>query len=288
MSSRRIEIVGTKVSVVTLPDVLRTFESWITDRSGRYVVCRDVHGVIRARNDKSLQATQERADIVTPDGVPLVWTAKLLGCRDIARVCGPDLLLASVERGIKLGWRHYFYGGTPETVERLEQRLKSKFPDMNVVGRYSPPFRPTTPEEDEQACERIRACGADFVWIGLGSPKQEFWMADNTHRCGGAVLVGVGAAFDFHAGTVARAPKWMRESGLEWAHRLIKEPRRLWRRYFATAPQFVLYASTQVVLAKFAELSGIRGSDEPLKSTDGQRELALTLVQRDPPESVGR
>jgi N-acetylglucosaminyldiphosphoundecaprenol N-acetyl-beta-D-mannosaminyltransferase len=256
MSLRQIEIVGTNVSVVTLPDVLKTFERWITDRRGRYVVCRDVHGVIRARTDKSLQAIHERADIVTPDGVPLVWTAKLLGCRDIARVCGPDLLPAAAEHGIKLGWRHYFYGGTPEVVERLEQRLKSKFHKMNVVGRYSPPFRPATAYEDEQACERIRASGADLVWIGLGSPKQEFWMAENAHRCGGAVLVGIGAAFDLHAGTVTRAPEWMRESGLEWAYRLIKEPRRLWRRYFATAPQFVLYATTQVVLAKLAELSG--------------------------------
>jgi N-acetylglucosaminyldiphosphoundecaprenol N-acetyl-beta-D-mannosaminyltransferase len=255
MSLRRIEIVGTKVSVVTLPDVLETFERWITDRPGRYVVCRDVHGVIRARTDKSLQAIHERADIVAPDGVPLVWTAKLLGCRDIARVCGPDLLPAAAEHGIKLGWRHYFYGGAPEVVERLEHRLKSKFHDMNVVGRHSPPFRAATAEEDEQACERIRASGADLVWIGLGSPKQEFWMAENTHRCGGAVLVGIGAAFDFHAGTVARAPEWMRESGLEWAYRLIKEPRRLWRRYFATAPQFVLYASTQVALARLAGLS---------------------------------
>jgi N-acetylglucosaminyldiphosphoundecaprenol N-acetyl-beta-D-mannosaminyltransferase len=255
MTLQRLNIAGTEVSIVTLPYVLNTLERWIADRSGRYVVCRDVHGIILARRDERFREIHEGADLVTPDGMPLVWTAKLLGCREISRVCGPDLLPAAAGRGVGLGWKHYFYGSSPDVVEKLVRKLEARFPGMTVVGTYSPPFRASTAAEDGLACENIRGSGADLVWVGLGSPKQEVWMADNVGRCGGAVLVGVGAAFDFHAATVARAPDWMRRSGLEWAHRLIQSPRRLWRRYLVMAPQFVMYASAEIARVKLTELS---------------------------------
>ncbi len=255
MSCQRLNIAGTKVSVVTMPVVLAAIERWLSERSGRYIVCRDVPGVIRARTDSSLHAIHERAGFVTPDGAPLVWTAKLLGCRDVSRVCGPDLLSAAAERGVALGWKHYFYGSSPNVIENLTRELRAKFPGITVVGSYSPPFRTTTAEEDDLACERIRASGADLVWVGLGSPKQEYWMADNAQRCGGAVLIGIGAAFDFHAGTVTRAPSWMRERGLEWAYRLFQEPQRLWRRYLVLAPQFILYASVDVAKSNLTKLT---------------------------------
>jgi N-acetylglucosaminyldiphosphoundecaprenol N-acetyl-beta-D-mannosaminyltransferase len=253
-SFNRVRIAGTPVSIASLPRVLLVLEDWVREKSERYIVCRDVHGVIRARSDGHLHNIHERADIVTSDGMPIVWAAKLLGHTEISRVCGPDLLAAACGHGVNLGWKHYFYGGTPDVVEKLARNLKARFPGMKVVGACSPPFRGMSSEEIELACENIRGSQADFVWVGLGSPKQEFWMADNVRRCGGAVLVSVGAAFDFHAGTVKRAPNWMRHSGLEWAYRLSHEPRRLWHRYLVLAPRFVIYVGIEVAKHKFAEL----------------------------------
>jgi N-acetylglucosaminyldiphosphoundecaprenol N-acetyl-beta-D-mannosaminyltransferase len=245
-SFSRVRIAGTPVSIASLPRVLSVLEGWVREKSERYIVCRDVHGVIKARSDLRLHDIHENADIVAPDGMPLIWTAKLLGHTEISRVCGPDLLAAACGHGVELGWKHYFYGGAPDVVEKLARNLEARFPGMKVVGTYSPPFRGMFSEEIELACEEIRSSQADFVWVGLGSPKQEFWMADNVRRCGGAVLVSVGAAFDFHAGTVKRAPDWMRHSGLEWVYRLSQEPRRLWRRYLILAPRFVIYAGIEV------------------------------------------
>jgi N-acetylglucosaminyldiphosphoundecaprenol N-acetyl-beta-D-mannosaminyltransferase len=253
-SFSRVRIAGTPVSIASLPRVLSALEDWVREKSERYIVCRDVHGVIRARTDERLRNIHERADMVTPDGMPLVWTAKFLGHTEISRVCGPDLLAAACEHGVNLGWKHYFYGGAPDVVEKLARNLKARFPGTKVVGTYSPPFRGISSEEIELVCEKIRNSHADFVWVGLGSPKQEFWMADNVRKCGGAVLISVGAAFDFHAGTVKRAPRWMSCSGLEWAYRLFQEPRRLWRRYAILAPRFVIYAGIEVAKHKLKEL----------------------------------
>ena len=243
----RIDIVGTRISVVTMPIVLTAIESWLSERNGRCILCRDVHGVIRARTDRALHAVNESADLVTPDGMPLVWTAKLFGNPHISRVCGPDLMLAVIERGLTLGWKHYFYGSSPQVLEALLRELASMFPGMKVVGSFSPSYRAQTEEEENAACDRIRTSGADCVWVGLGSPKQDYWVARNAKRCGGAVLFAVGAAFDFHAGTVCRAPVWMQKRGVEWVYRIFKEPRRLWRRYLVTVPQFIVLAFAQTV-----------------------------------------
>ena len=252
MLGRSFNVAGTKISIVTMPTVLTAMQGWISNRSGRYIVCPDVHQVIRARKDRALHASLEAADCVTPDGMPLVWTARLLGYKNVSRVCGPDLLPEAVKHGIDFGWRHYFYGGSPEVVEKLVRELERKFPGVIIAGSYSPPFRAQTPEEVESDCARIRASKADLVWVGLGCPKQEWWMASNARQCGGAVLVGIGAAFNFHAGTVARAPVWMRERGLEWAFRISQEPKRLLRRYLATAPQFIALAVATIMREKLA------------------------------------
>jgi len=252
MLGRRLNIAGTKISVVTMPAVLNAMQGWISDRSGRYIVCRDVHGVIRARKDCALHASHDGADCVTPDGMPLVWTARLLGYKQISRVCGPDLLSEAVKRGVDRGWKHYFYGSSPPVLEKLVGELERKFPGVVISGSYSPPYRARTEEDDEIDCARIRASAADIVWVGLGCPKQERWMSNNARRCGGAVLVGIGAAFDFHAGTVARAPVWMRDCGLEWAFRISQEPGRLAGRYLASAPQFIVFALADVIKDRLA------------------------------------
>ena len=172
--------------------------------------------------------------------MPLVWLARWRGHSDVGRVCGADLVAelcaASVERGIG----HYLYGGKPGVAERMAAALKVRFPGIKIVGMATPPFGAMDPTEDEAATVAIAACHPGVVWVGLSTPKQEYWMRDHVGRIPGATLIGVGAAFDFYAGDVKRAPRWMHKSGLEWLHRLVSEPRRLWRRYLVLAPKFVL------------------------------------------------
>ena len=244
---RRTWILGTPVSIISMKQILRLFEEWLTNNHDRSVVLRDVHGVMLARNDIQLQKAHEKADLVAPDGMPLVWVARLAGFGEISRVCGPDLLSAVCTYGISRGWRHYFYGGAPGVAETLEEKLTTKYPGIKIIGTQCPPFRSLTLEEDEIACAAIRAARPHFVWVGLGTPKQEVWMAEHRGKCGGAVLLGIGAAFDIHAGFVSRAPIWMQSFGLEWAYRLAHEPRRLWRRYLKLAPIFLFLALWELI-----------------------------------------
>jgi N-acetylglucosaminyldiphosphoundecaprenol N-acetyl-beta-D-mannosaminyltransferase len=171
--------------------------------------------------------------------MPLVWLLKSAGHGGAERVCGPDLMLRVIEDGCRRGYRHFLYGSRPETLRRLEANLVRRFPALRLVGSYSPPFAPFTADEEERTRAMINASGADIVWVGLGAPKQERWMAANRAFLEAPVLAGVGAAFDFHAGTVRQAPGVLQRSGLEWFFRLCTEPRRLWRRYLTTNPRFV-------------------------------------------------
>ena len=180
------------------------------------------------------------AGLVTPDGMPLVWISKLRSKLQVGRVCGSDLLDALCNTGQAKGLRHYFYGGKAGVPETIIKNLRSKYPDFAVVGFYSPPFRVLTEGEDSAIVDVINKSNADIVWVGLSTPKQEFWMRDHVGRIRGATLIGIGAAFDFHSGTIARAPRWMQRSGLERLHRLASEPRRLWRRYLIVAPLFLV------------------------------------------------
>jgi N-acetylglucosaminyldiphosphoundecaprenol N-acetyl-beta-D-mannosaminyltransferase len=243
---RRVSVVGTPISLISLNRLLRLFEQWITDRHDRYVVFRDVHGVVAARSDTELDLAHKGADIVAADGMPLVWALRAMGAH-ASRVCGPDTLLATCEYGLPRGWKHYFYGGAPGVAEKLVEELCLKYPGLNVVGTQCPPFRPLAPEEDEQACARIREARPDLIWICLGTPKQEIWMSEHQGKCGGAIMLGVGAAFDFHAHVVRRAPRWMQRMGLEWSFRLVTDPKRLWRRYLLMAPAFVALAIREII-----------------------------------------
>ncbi|MBR0916304.1 WecB/TagA/CpsF family glycosyltransferase [Bradyrhizobium japonicum] len=240
-------LVGTPVSTISLDQLLAAFETWTLDSQDRYVVFRDVHGIIAARNNAQLDLAHQTADIVAPDGMPLVWALRAAGDGPVYRVCGPDVLPAVCQHGLSRGWRHYFYGGAEGVADLLAEALVKKYPNLKIVGTQCPPFRPLTPEEDEIACGKIRAAAPDFVWVGLGTPKQEIWMGQNKGRCGGATMLGVGAAFDFHANLVRRAPSWMQRSGLEWAYRLFTEPKRLWKRYLVMAPIFVVLAAHEII-----------------------------------------
>jgi N-acetylglucosaminyldiphosphoundecaprenol N-acetyl-beta-D-mannosaminyltransferase len=232
-------ILGVPVSLIDMPRAVRVVLEGVRDQKAQYVCVRDVHGLMRSVEDPAMMEIQRQAAMVTPDGMPLVIVARMRGHRDINRVSGADLMDAVCDASQDTGARHFFYGGKEGVAELLIANLMQRYPRMQVAGHYCPPFRPLTPDEDEAAVDMIRRSGAQIVWVGISTPKQEFWMRDHVERLPGATLLGVGAAFDFHAGIVKRAPHWMQRSSLEWLHRLASEPRRLWRRYLVMAPQFV-------------------------------------------------
>ena len=237
-----IDVLGVRVNVLDMERTLDILDRWITEGYREYVCVTGVHGVMESRRDERLQQIHNEAGLVTPDGMPLVWWARSQGWRQARRVYGPDLLLACCERSITTGYRHFFYGGGHGVADLLTRRLSRRFPGLCVAGTYTPPFRPLTPEEDEAVVARINEAAPDIVWVGLSTPKQEFWMAEHAGRIDAPVLIGVGAAFDFHAGLKPQAPRWMQQGGLEWLFRLGTEPRRLWKRYLMNNPAFVALA----------------------------------------------
>lgn len=238
-------ILGIPVSLVDLNKAVATILDWCEAGSAHFVCVRDVHGIMRAQEDPALFALHQQAGLVTPDGMPLVWLARHRGHAHVGRACGADLVQELCRRSVERGYRHYFYGGKPGVAERMAQALSEQYPGLQVAGTSTPPFRAMTAEEDAQATQEIVAARPHIVWVGLSTPTQEFWMRDHVGRIPGATLMGVGAAFDFHAGDVKRAPRWMQKSGLEWLHRLLSEPRRLWRRYLVLAPRFVVRAARE-------------------------------------------
>ena len=234
-------VLGVRVDAVQIPEVVARMEEWIVRREACYFVAvTDMHSVMEAQHDAQFKDILNSADIVVPDGFPLVWLGRRKGFpRMRRRVYGPELMLRFCAESVSKKYRHFFYGGAPGVAEELKSRFAVQFPGLIIVGSFCPPFRPLTTEEDEAAIAAIEHSRADIVWVGLGAPKQERWMFAKRDKLRVPLLVGVGAAFDFHTGRVAQAPSWMREHGLEWIFRLSREPRRLWRRYLIQGPEFV-------------------------------------------------
>jgi N-acetylglucosaminyldiphosphoundecaprenol N-acetyl-beta-D-mannosaminyltransferase len=239
MVMSRANILGVGVSAINMTMALQAIDGWIARHEAHYVCITGVHGVMESQRDVELQRIHNTAGLVTPDGMPLVWLSRLMGFSHVERVYGPDLMLAVCQHSLEKGYRHFFYGGAPRVPETLVARLQSRFPGLQIAGVDSPPFRPLTLEEDETVVAHMNAAHPDIVWVGLSTPKQERWMADHVGRLTAPVLIGVGAAFDFHAGLKKQAPRWMQRSGMEWAFRLMSEPRRLWRRYLINNPWFL-------------------------------------------------
>ncbi len=249
----RANILGVGVSAINMQQALDTMDSWIAHRQQHYVCVTNVHVVMECQRDERLRRIHNAAGMVTPDGMPMVWLLRWYGHQHAGRVYGPDVLLAACAHSLAHGYRHYFYGGAPGVADTLAQRLQQRFDGLQIAGTYSPPFRPLTSAEDAQVVQMINAAAPDMVWVGLGAPRQEHWIAAHVGRLNAPVLLGVGAAFDFHAGAKRQAPTWMQRNGLEWLFRLGTEPRRLWKRYIVNNPLFVLLVAQQ--------LAGIRTYD---------------------------
>jgi N-acetylglucosaminyldiphosphoundecaprenol N-acetyl-beta-D-mannosaminyltransferase len=235
----RVDVLGVGISPVSMPMAVAEISRWIEDGEQHYVCVTGVHGVMESQRDPELLLIHNGSGLTTPDGMPMVWASRWAGIRHVDRVYGPDLMLELSARAATNGWRSFFYGGAPGVAEVLASRLVERFPGLPVVGTYSPPFRSLTPEEDDEVVRMINQADPVLVWVGLSTPKQERWMADHIGKVRAPVLLGVGAAFDIHAGVLPQAPRWVQRSGFEWLYRLAREPRRLWRRYLYNNPRFV-------------------------------------------------
>jgi N-acetylglucosaminyldiphosphoundecaprenol N-acetyl-beta-D-mannosaminyltransferase len=243
----RVNVLGVGVTPVNLRQAVEILEKWRAEERREYVCCASVHGLVEAQRDPEIRNALNRSGLTTEDGMPLVWWCQRSGFPNAGRVCGSDLLMTMCERGAQQGHRHYFYGASPLVIETLVSRLRQSFPGLVIAGYRSPPFRALTKEEDEADVQAINEARPDFVWIGLGMPKQEKWMAQHVGKIQAAALLGIGAAFDFIAETTPRAPVWMQHSGFEWLFRLMTEPRRLARRYLVYNAIFMTSALRQLV-----------------------------------------
>ena len=242
----RVNMLGVGIDPIDLAQTVATLDRWHNEGRHDYVCCVSVHGLVTSQRDREIRDALNRGGLATEDGMPLVWWCRRAGFAQAGRVCGSDLLDAMCALAVLRGHRHYFYGGAPDVVEQLVSALTGRYPGLAIAGHRAPPFRPLTEEEDVANVGAINAARPDFVWVGLGLPKQEKWMVAHVGKINATALIGIGAAFDFHAGTKPRAPRWMQRSGLEWLFRLVTEPRRLAHRYLIDNTIFIGCAARQL------------------------------------------
>ena len=246
MSIERVNVLGVGISVLNLRTALEAIAEAVRTRRKGYICVTGVHGVMEAQENVPFKKILNGAFLCTPDGMPMVWAGKLNGHSEMSRVYGPDLMLDVCAWSEKNPCRHFFFGGMPGVAEELRDRLTARFPKLQIVGCYTPPFRPLNAEEEKALQEMIRGAQPDILWIGLSTPKQEKFMAEFLPKLDVTLMIGVGAAFDFHAGRVKQAPRWMQRSGLEWLFRTACEPRRLGKRYLKNNPLFALKIAAQL------------------------------------------
>ena len=248
---RYLNVLGTRLAALNMEMAVDLISSWVeADKRGRYVCVTGVHGVMEGFRCSSIRQAHNSADACVPDGMPMTWIGRIRGHRSMDRVYGPDLMLELLALSARKGYTSYFLGGAEGVAEELRVRMTAQFPGLRVSGTFCPPFRPLAPEEEERVIADINRVHPDLMWIGLSTPKQELLMADFRDRVDCKVMLGVGAAFDFHTGRVRQAPRWMMRAGLEWFFRLCMEPRRLGPRYLRNNPVFMWHI--------FLQLTGIR------------------------------
>ena len=242
-------VLGMRVDATSYEDASRRVARWAVEGRSSYVCVSNVHMVMETFDTPAFRGVVNGADLVTPDGKPLVWALRGLGVGDASQVRGADLVTSVIERAAREGIPVGLYGGTPGSLGDFARTMEARFPALRIACRISPPFRPLTPEEDEAVTREISSSGARVLLVGIGCPKQERWMAEHRGRIP-AVMLGVGAAFDFHSGRVSQAPRWMQVAGLEWVYRLMMDPRRLWKRYARHNPRFMGLFALQLLGAK--------------------------------------
>jgi N-acetylglucosaminyldiphosphoundecaprenol N-acetyl-beta-D-mannosaminyltransferase len=243
---KRVNILGVGISAINFSEALHKMASWIEEGSRHYVNICTAHTVMECYRDTVLQNIVNKSGMASPDGMPLVWLCRYHGHKETTRVYGPDLMLAFCEYSAARGYRHFFYGGAPGVAQELATTLKARYPGLQVAGTNSPPFRAVGEMEESTVIENINSTNPDVVWVGLGTPKQDFWVAQHRPLLNAPILVAVGAAFDFLTGRLPQAPMFLQRCGLEWLHRLIKEPRRLAYRYLIYNPLFLVHVFIQL------------------------------------------
>jgi len=242
----RCNVLGVRVSAINMEEAVRLADLHIqTGRSG-YVCVTGVHGVMEAQSDRDFGLILNRSTITTPDGMPMVWVGHAQGHSGMSRVYGPEFMLQVCELSVKRGYRHFLYGGKPGVAESLAKNLSNRFPGLQIAGTYTPPFRALNDCEEKDLLCQLKDCKPDFFWVGLSTPKQERFMAQYVDKLSVPLMVGVGAAFDILSGGIADAPQWMKQSGLQWLHRLLQEPRRLGKRYLINNPKFIWKVALQL------------------------------------------
>lgn len=242
----RVNILGVGISAISLDEAVDRTEAFLNGGAQGYICVTGVHGIMEAQADSELRRILNRSFLTTPDGMPTVWLGKASGFKSMTRVYGPDYMVAICGRSIDHGYRHFLYGGKPGVAEELRTELVRRFPGIQIVGTYTPPFRPLNQQEEDELRTQLADSRADILWCGLSTPKQERFMALYQGRLPVQLMVGVGAAFDLLSGNLSEAPDWMKNSGLQWFYRLIKEPRRLWRRYLGNNPRFAWLTFLQI------------------------------------------
>ena len=232
------EILKTNINVTNMSDTIKYIGGHLDDLRGKYICVSNVHTTVMSYENEEYRKIQNGAAMALPDGAPLSSYSRRKGYKQAQRVTGPDLMLELFAISKEKGYRHYFYGATEETLQSMKEVLERDYPGIQIAGMYAPPFRALPPQEDAQIVAKINESRPDFIWIGLGAPKQEEWMYQHMGQLQG-VLIGVGAGFDYLAGYIKRAPRWMQRMSLEWLYRLLQDPKRLWRRYFTSNVKFI-------------------------------------------------
>ena len=235
----RVNVLGVGLSAINMPDAVSIIHAWIERDKQNYVCVTGVHGVMECQKDEDLKHIHNTSGLTVPDGMPLVWIGRLNGFKSISRVYGPDLMLEMCRMSLTQGYTHFLYGGNVGVAEELRIKLEEEFPGIRIVGTYTPPFRPLNEREEEELRDQVDLLKPDIFWVGLSTPKQERFMAEYIHKLHTKVMIGVGAAFDIHAGYAKDAPIFFKKIGMQWFYRLCQEPRRLWRRYLYNNPVFI-------------------------------------------------
>lgn len=259
----RVSILGVPVSGLDRASTVETILRWAGRHESRYICACDAHSIFQFARDEGHREALLKADMITADGRPLVWVARMRGNSQIERVSGPDLMPAVCAASQKQGLRHYFYGGSQGVAMAVALELRKACPVLAIAGSESPPFRPLSSSEEDDLERRLREAEVNIMWIALGCPRQEKWMREHVGKFKGVVLIGVGAAFDFQCKRIPRAPLWMQNAGLEWLHRLCSEPQRLWRRYLLTVPWFAAASLAETVVLFSNRLRTVKPTRAP-------------------------